>query len=130
MLLRRHRGPLAADFRRYYQLSPLAAISDWGIPLSELAEYVAHLPPDSATMRTVDKDAWVTPEVQMLREMEHTLRVLKWQRTDDGAKARNYPKPIPLTAAEKAKERDEAAKNGDIDFDVTTKDRMRQLLGW
>lgn len=102
----------------------------WGIPLAEIAEYVAHLPPDSATMRAVDPDFWVSPEVQMLREIEQALRVISWQRTEDGSKGRNYPKPMPLTGAEKAAARDEAAKNGDVAFETTTQDQMRQLLGW
>lgn len=102
----------------------------WGIPLEEIAAYAAALPPDSATVRAADPDAWISPQIQMLRELDHDLRVLAWMQTVDGQKGRNYPARRALTVAEKAAERDEAARNGDIAFDTTTKDKMLQLLGW
>lgn len=52
----------------------------------------------------------------MLREIEHGIRVLAWQRTKDGAKEtghKHFPKPIPLTPAERAEQITETAMRGD-----------------
>ncbi len=40
---------------------------------------------------------WGTSEY-LLASMEHTLRVIAWQRTEDATKRRNYPKPIETPA--------------------------------
>lgn len=37
-----------------------------------------------------------TPELELLRSLEHTARVLVWQQTRDGERGRNFPKPAGL----------------------------------
>jgi hypothetical protein len=76
----------------------------------ELLVFVEHAPTDSAIGRAAivrGPDDWITPEIQMLRELEHKIRVLAWMQTADAAlqNPQNYPERLPLTVAEK-----EAAK--------------------
>lgn len=46
-----------------------------------------------------------TAEQYLLAKMEHTLRVIAWQSTEDAQKRRNYPKPIDTPAAREEWER-------------------------
>jgi hypothetical protein len=66
--------------------------------------FIQHSPPDSAFGRACDPDWWITGEVQLLREIDHDLRVLAWQRTSDAQlrpeSQREYPERLPLSAAE------------------------------
>ncbi len=82
MLLGKHRGPLASDFRRYYSLS-LAGIRATGIPLHEVADLAANLPPGSAVARATNPEWWYTPEVSLLHSIEYHLRVGLWRQTPD-----------------------------------------------
>ncbi|MFT4081191.1 MAG: DUF5361 domain-containing protein [Nocardioides sp.] len=127
-LLSEHRGPLAADLRRYYNLT-LAHLADYGIPAREIADYVAHLPYDAATRRALDDDWWITPEIAFQRLIELDLRVLAWQRTEDGQKGRNPPKPLAITQAERTAERKKRADNW-VDFDVVPIEQMAKALNW
>lgn len=76
----------------------------------QLLVFIEHAPAESAISRASnpeDPDAWITPEIQMLREVEHKIRVLAWMQTSDAAltNPQNYPERLPLTVAER-----EAAK--------------------
>ena len=51
---------------------------------------------------------WSTVDY-LVASMEHTLRVIAWQSTEDAQKRRNYPKPIETPAARE--ERDLHAAN-------------------
>ena len=63
----------------------------------------------------------------MLREIEHGIRVLQWQKTEDATKntPRHYPQPIPLTEDEAEALRPEREK-----YDALPIDEMREWLGW
>lgn len=101
-----HPCELVADFRQYYGIDlPLDeegmdAIEDgtrWGILWQQL-------PADSRTARLAEPDlAWGDAE-RLLHMMEYHLRVLVWQRSKDGGKGRNRPKPLK-TPMERAKNR-------------------------
>lgn len=98
MLIAKHRGPLASDFRRYYGLS-LADIRHSGIPLFEVADLAANLPPGSAIERAINPQWWYSPEVGLLQNIEWQIRRGNWMQTQDGANGVNAPEPIDLLDA-------------------------------
>lgn len=121
-LLREHRGPLAADFRRFYGLS-LANIRHEGIPLTEVADLAANvLLYEGAVYRTVNEHWWRTAELDLLREIEHGGRVLAWQQTKDGSKGRNAPERIKLPWDSKPE--------GGFQGDVMDWDEAAERFGW
>lgn len=77
----------------------------------------------------MDPDWWLTPEAFLLREIEHGIRVLQWQQTENGAKRRmhTFPQPIPLTEVEQRKR---AQEKGQIDYDAVPLEDARTRLGW
>lgn len=121
VLLREHPGPLAADFHRYYGRS-ISAMTSWGIPLREVAAMASHLPPDSAIRRAMDEHWQRTPQIDLLREIEHDLRILAWQQTKDGSRGLRYPEPVRLPWDP---EPDESMKG-----DALPIDEMAEWLGW
>lgn len=64
----------------------------WG----DLEVVLEQLGPESAYVRAVhgDEAMWGLPEHLMALAID-ALNVANWQRSADGAKGRNYPKPIP-----------------------------------
>lgn len=70
VLLAEHRGPLTADLRRYYGCSLAAALRGEVAPLSEIAAWVANLPPDCATFRAQHPNGeWQhTQQLHLVRE--------------------------------------------------------------
>lgn len=82
---------MRADLRRFYGLN----LNDVGyeFTLLDLADYVACLPRDSATMLAAFP-SWSVSE-HLLANIDYSLRWLVWAKTSDGAKNRNRPKPIP-----------------------------------
>ena len=84
------RGPsqLRADLRRFYDLS----LDDAGEAYSwrDLAAMVAHLPSESAVLRS-EGDGWSEAE-RLLASVEFSLRVLRWYQTEDGHRNRNAPR--------------------------------------
>jgi hypothetical protein len=82
-------GPLRASLRAEYAVD----LRDPGMTLLDLADLVANLPPGCALYRATGGDmAWST-EVHMLAAVEFRLRVLAWQKTEDGSRGRNRPEP-------------------------------------
>lgn len=113
---------LVADFHRYYGLS-LRSMRDWGIPLTEVAAMAMHLPPDSATRRALDPHWQRTMELDMLREVEHDIRILLWQNANSGKRVTSaLPQPIPLPWDPKPR--------GTIEVDRMTTDEADKWLGW
>ena len=64
---------------------------------------VAHLPPDSAVWRASNPHWQRTPEIDLLRMVEHGVRVLAWQQTKDAERGRNFPEAIRLPWDEPAR---------------------------
>lgn len=114
-------GQMVADFRRFYGLS-LATIRDSGIPLHEVADMAVHLPIESATHRAVNPHWQRTPELDLLRDMEHRLRVLAWQQTEKGSRGRDYPEPVRLPW--------DPEPAGVVKGDRMTTDEWDKHLGW
>jgi hypothetical protein len=98
----------------------------------ELLAFVQYAPEDSAIVRAQgvepDPDAWITPEIQMLREIHHAITVLAWQRTDAAAATppRDYPERIPLTEAEREAAEQKAAPT----YESLPVEEMADFLGW
>lgn len=70
----------------------------------DLLAFVQHAPPDSAIARARNPDWQVDLSLVLLREIEHGIRVLAWQKTDDAdpkkKKPKNYPTRVPITTAD------------------------------
>lgn len=67
------------------------------LPWQRLARIIAHLDPESSAVARARRDFAPSLDVQFARSIEHGIRVLAWQKTKDGSKGSNPPKPIPLT---------------------------------
>ncbi|HXH34325.1 MAG TPA: DUF5361 domain-containing protein [Plantibacter sp.] len=81
-----HRGPLLASIRAEY------GIGFRDLPLRELSELVANLPPGCALWRaTGGPNAW-SAEMHLLNHIEWRLQILDWRKTPNGQKGRNQPK--------------------------------------
>lgn len=63
---------------------------------SHAAFLCAELPSDSRIARAYNPDAAYTLTDLLLRDIEHDLRILAWQRTEDAKHRRNFPEPLPL----------------------------------
>lgn len=114
----RNRGDVVADFRQYYGID--LPVDDGGdMPdLARMALLWSALPESSRTVRRLVPKARWTPTDYLLREIEHSSRIAVWQRTKDGAKGRNAPKPIqtPVERAANEERRDSALRQrGEID---------------
>lgn len=90
--------------------------------MCEVAAWAAHLPPDSATARALNPDWQRTIDVDLLRLVEHGIRVLAWQKTKDGSAGRNAPEPIPLPW--------DPEPEGLIKGDSMDWDEAAAFLGW
>lgn len=109
---------MLADFRRFYGLDLPLDGWDGADDLARPAMLWAALPRESRCVRRLVPAARWGDAEYLLREVEHGVRVLAWQSTKDGAKGRNFPRPIsdPATAAENERRRDAAiAARGEID---------------
>lgn len=83
-------GPLRASLRAEYGVD----LRDPGMTLLDLADLAASLPPGCALYRATGGDMAWTAEMHMLARLDFDLRVLAWQKTEDGKRGRNQPKPI------------------------------------
>lgn len=90
--------------------------------------FVKHPPQDSALVRETDPDHWITPEIQMLREVHQELQVLLWRQTADAQAnpPRGYPDRLPLSVADRA-EYDAAHAP---EYDAMTLAEAADFLGW
>lgn len=83
---------LRADFRQYYHVG----LCELGrsLPVSEAADLAAQLP---AGARCATPEGWEAGwgEAEwLLARVEHVLRVLAWQRTEDAAEGRGFPEML------------------------------------
>ena len=104
-ILREHRGPLRADFRREYGIDLDAVLSPGSpdhIQPSILLDLIDGLSPQAAYWRAAypDRAAWGLTE-QLLAELVDELRLFQW-RLGGGKGAR--PKPLPRPGAESPEE--------------------------
>lgn len=67
-------------------------------------------------------------DVQMLREVEHSIRVLAWQQTKDATldSPKNYPERIPLTSAAIAAAKERAP----LEAAPLPIEELNDWLGW
>lgn len=113
------RSALVADFHRYYGLS-LNSLRHSGIRVDEVADMAMHLPPDSAVRRVLDPHWQRTNEIDLLREIEHDLRILAWQNS--ASRSTPVPERIPLPW--------DPAPAGTMQGDRMTMDEADAFLGW
>lgn len=85
------------------------------------AALAAQLPLESRVVRAEAPEAAWGDADEMLRRIEHSLRVLAWQQTKDGAKGRNAPRPLP-SPVEQARVRRKVER--------TDVDEINRILGF
>jgi hypothetical protein len=86
---------LRADFQQTYGLDLDGMGVDYSI--AHAACLAAQLPPGARIWRGTP-DEW-DANTYLLVRIEHALRVIAWQSTEDAQKRRNYPKPIDTPAS-------------------------------
>lgn len=57
---------------------------------------VSQLPQGSRVLRCIDETTAWDDRTRLLHRIEHTTRILMWQRTKDGRKGHNRPKALPV----------------------------------
>ena len=82
-----------ADLAQYYGLIVSPALADPPDPLT-LATLWVQLPEQSRCVRKHNPDAEWTDSERLLHSIEYTLRLILWQKTKDGQKGRDQPKPL------------------------------------
>lgn len=92
---------LRADLQQFYGLN----LDGMGVEYSHAhaACLCAQLPAGARVWRGTAAE-WDT-QTYLLAKVEHSLRVLAWQQTEDAQKRRNYPKPIDTPATREEFER-------------------------
>ncbi|MBQ1449733.1 MAG: hypothetical protein IIZ12_02185 [Eggerthellaceae bacterium] len=92
-MLAKHPGELYADFMQYYGVDFDKIRGEVGeIRTADLA---AQLPPESRSFRALKPELAWTHTDWLMWSIEFSLRVLRWQNTEDGSKGRNKPQPLP-----------------------------------
>lgn len=91
-MLRLYPSELEADFTQFYQLS--AENIGTSLSLRRAGILAVQLPRESRTMRELDPSSeWGWTEY-MLADIANSLRIARWQNTEDGHKGRNFPELI------------------------------------
>lgn len=99
----------------------LAWLGTSALSWRDLLVIVRQCGPDTALWRADPQRAVQTVEVDLLRSIQHSTRILVWQNTRDGAAGRNEPEPIWFPWE---RTRDEYAG------DVMPLDELKSRLGW
>ncbi len=91
--LKEYRGALRADFRQYYGVDLRESLAR-PCGLFDTADLAANLPPGSAVWREHGGPmAWTQAEHFAAAQL-HAAQIANWQRTKDGQKGSNPPKPL------------------------------------
>lgn len=92
-MLAKHPSELYADFRQYYGVDFDKLRGEIG----ELrtADLAAQLPIESRSIRVLKPELAWTLHDWLMWSIEYSLRILRWQNTEDGQKGRNQPQPLP-----------------------------------
>lgn len=93
---------MVADFEQYYGMALPVADEDDIPDLARAALLWAALPDSSRCVRRLVPEARWTQTDYLLRAVEHGVRTLIWQRSRDGQRGRNAPRPLP-TPVERAR---------------------------
>lgn len=109
--LEKYPAEIFHDFQHYYNLN--AEEIGQGITLARAATLLEMLPAGSKYMAAVCPAAEWDEKTYLLASIEHSLRVLAWQNTEDARKKRNKPKPVETP--EIRRERVSKIKNTDIE---------------
>lgn len=116
----------------------MAGIRDSGVPLSEVADLAAYLPPESAVARATAEHWPHTWELEVLRVVD--LRLQQLLRQNAGGKGKTEPIEFPWERTRRIAEsrarswemdaHQLLAGDGVIVGDVVSIDEMRRRLGW
>lgn len=109
---------LRADLQQYYGLDIDGMGADYSH--AHAACCAAQLPAGARVWRGTAAE-W-EPSLYFLAGIEHDLRVIAWQSTEDAQHRRNYPKPIETPASRHEVERRVAAS-------VAGRRRVDEILG-
>lgn len=107
---------MVADFRQFYGID--LPIGPTGDDCSRWALLWGALPRESRCARRLAPACEWSQAEYLLASCEYYLHTIAWQRTKDGAKGRNVPRPLktPAERAEAERRRDEAlAARSEID---------------
>lgn len=97
-----------ADFRQFYGID--LPIDGGDVPdFERMGLLWEELPAESRSARAMESDLLWSNETWLLWHIEHTARVLAWQRTKDGSRGVNEPRPLP-TPSELSRKRDAARR--------------------
>ena len=66
-----------------------------GYTVRHASVLAAHAPQESRIVRALDPEAGWNDQTRILHSIEYVARIIAWQRTTDGEKGRNRPKPLP-----------------------------------
>lgn len=113
-MLARHPGELRADMQRTYGLDLDRMGTDYTV--AHAAELASRLPAGSLTLGAERPELAWTDRDWMLWSIEFSLRVLRWQATEDGRRGVDEPQPLP-TPADSAR-LGETARGTDMDMIV------------
>lgn len=134
VLLREHRGPLSADFRRFYQCNLVDALAGDVAPLSDVCAWAANLPPESATLRAANPNWQHTPELEVSRSSEFSLRLLLWQNQNEGlSRGKQSKQPEPFYFPWEDQPKGDGWRGDSLDWDEAADllggdDRLRRLM--
>lgn len=97
---RKFPAQVRADVQRFYGLN----VDDVGYEFSfrHLADLVACLPRESATLRAYDSRNEWSIDTHLLASVLDVLRWIQWSKTAKGAKNQGQPKPVPRPGYEDA----------------------------
>lgn len=90
------RAELVADFQQFYGID-LPLYEDGMDSIDDGTRYGIlweQLPMESRTARHDFPDLFWGDTERLLHSIEYSLRVLTWQKSKDGSKGRNRPKPL------------------------------------
>lgn len=104
---------ILADFQETYHLNlwvePLEDGEDGSASLNtrRIAALAWQLPNTSRTWQVLSPGSSNTLEAQLLRHIEHDVRLFSWSFSKDAKTKSNIPEPLTLPGEEKARERAE-----------------------
>lgn len=93
-----------------------------GVSWRDMYVLITQAQPDSAAFKALNPHWQRTPELDLLRSIEHSLRWLRWAKTEDAKRNRDIPEPHRFPW--------DPEPEGVMRGDVMTLDEADDFLGW